>query len=149
MLVPFEQETRSMTRSTLQAELKTTIDSFIEELSATVRRAALASVQAALGDSTPARRGPDRPKMKFRVGGQAKAPIGKRSPEQVQAMAAKIASYVHSNPGKRLEQIASGLGTSTHELRFPVRKLLATKTLTKKGQKRGTTYFAGGRGAKK
>lgn len=69
---------------------------------------------------------------------------GKRTSDEVEAMAARIAAYVRSNPGARLEAIASGLGTSSKELKLPVIKLLGSKTLTKKGQKRGTMYFPGG-----
>jgi hypothetical protein len=51
-------------------------------------------------------------------------------------------------PGQRLEQIAAELGTASHDLKLPVIKLLSSKTLTKKGEKRGTMYFAGGGGAR-
>jgi hypothetical protein len=130
----------------LNTELRSKIDAFLEELTALVKQSALDSVQAALANRTaPARRGPGRPRMNIKVGRPAKPAMkgGKRTPKEVEAMAAKIAAYVRSNPGKRLEQIASGLGTSTHEMKFPVTKLLASKALSKKGQKRGTTYFAG------
>jgi hypothetical protein len=53
---------------------------------------------------------------------------------------------VRANPGSRLEQIAAGLRTGSQELKLPVIKLLAAKTLRKTGQKRGTQYFAGGGG---
>ena len=133
-----------MAQSTLDSEIRSRIDSFVEQLSALVKKAALDSVHAALGDGgAPVRRGPGRPRMKVSVGRTSKGSLGKRSSEQVEAMAAKIAAFVRSKPGSRLEQIASGLGTSSKELKLPVIKLLASKTLTKKGQKRGTTYFAG------
>lgn len=51
-----------------------------------------------------------------------------------------------SNPGKGLEGIAAGLGTSTKELKLPVVKLLASRRIKKTGEKRGTKYFAGGGG---
>jgi hypothetical protein len=81
--------------------------------------------------------------MKIRIGRPATTTLGKRTSEEVEATAERIATYVRSNPGARLEQIASGLGTSSKELKLPVIKLLGAKTLTKKGQKRGTMYFAG------
>jgi hypothetical protein len=61
-------------------------------------------------------------------------------------MAGRIATFVKSNPGMGLEAIAKGIGTATKELKLPVIKLLASRTLRKTGEKRGTKYFAGGSG---
>jgi hypothetical protein len=132
-----------MAQSTVDVELRSKIDSFVEELSALVKQAALESVHAALGNGTALlRRGPGRPRgSTAAVGGAG----GKRSSDQVEAAAERIAAFVRANPGMRLDQIASGLGTSTKELKLPVIKLLASKQLKKMGQKRGTKYFAGGR----
>jgi hypothetical protein len=134
-----------MAQSTLDTELRSKIDSFLEELSALVKRAALDSVHAALGNgATPTRRGPGRPRGTTRSATAAPASAnGKRTSDQVDATAQRIATFVRANPGTRLEQIASGLGTSSKELKLPVIKLLGSKTLTKKGQKRGTKYFVG------
>jgi hypothetical protein len=137
-----------MARSTLDTELRSQIDSFLNELSALVKRTALESVHAALGNGVaPARRGPGRPRGTTKAAHPAARSDGKRTPEQVAADAERIASYVRANPGSRLEQIAAGLGTGSKELKLPVIKLLASKTLRKTGQKRGTQYFAGGSGA--
>jgi hypothetical protein len=141
-----------MAQSNLDTAIRSKIDSFLEDLSALVKQTALESVQEALGNgAAPARRGPGRPKMKVKFGRPAKSAMkgGKRSSEDVAAMADKIASFVRSNPGSRLEAIAAGLRTNSKELKLPVIKLLSSKTLTKKGQKRGTMYFAGGRRAAK
>jgi hypothetical protein len=136
-----------MARSTLDTELRSRIDSFLDELSALVKKTALDSVHAALGDGVaPKRRGPGRPRGTTKAARPAARADGKRTPEQVQADAERIAGYVRANPGSRLEQIAAGLGTGSQELKLPVIKLLAAKTLRKTGQKRGTQYFAGGGG---
>jgi hypothetical protein len=138
-----------MTQPTLDTEIRSKIDAFVEELTAHVKKAALDSVHAALGNGVaPARRGPGRPRMNVNVGRPAKATMpGKRTPEEVAAAAERITSYVRQHPGQRLEQIAAGLGTASHDLKLPVIKLLASKTLRKTGEKRGTQYFAGGGGA--
>jgi hypothetical protein len=140
-----------MNRSILDAEIRSKIDSFLAEVSSMIKQAALESVQTALGDgAAPARRGPGRPRLKISAGKPAKRTMmrrGKRTSADVEATAERIATFVRSNPGSRLEAIASGLGTSSTELKLPVIKLLSAKTLTKKGQKRGTMYFA--RGASK
>jgi hypothetical protein len=140
------RRTLTMTRSTLNTEIRSKIDAFVEQLTSHVKKAALDSVRDALGNGVaPARRGPS---MKVKVGRPAKSAMkgGKRTPEQVAADAERIASYVRQHPGQRLEQIAAGLGAASNDLKLPVIKLLASKTLTKKGEKRGTMYFAGGGG---
>jgi len=139
-----------MAQSNLNSEIRSRIDAFVAELTNHVKRAALESVHAALGEgAAPARRGPSRPRMNVRVGAAPRSAMkgGKRTPEEVTAAAERIASYVRQHPGQRLEQIAAGLGTASEELKLPVIKLLASKTLRKTGEKRGTQYFAGGGGA--
>ena len=144
-----------MATSTLNTEIRARIDAFVQELTSIVKGAALESVRAALGDGAmPARRGPGRPPKA--AGGatgarRGRPPAsssrgGKRSSDEVDQMAERIATFVKSNPGLGLEAIASGIGTATKELKLPVIKLLASRTLRKTGQKRGTKYFAGGSG---
>jgi hypothetical protein len=136
-----------MARSTLDTDLRSRIDSFLAELSGLIKKSALDAVHAALGDGVaPKPRGPGRPRGTAAAKRPAATANGKRTPEQVQADAERIASYVRANPGSRLEQIAAGLRTGSQELKLPVIKLLAAKTLRKTGQKRGTQYFAGGGG---
>jgi hypothetical protein len=144
-LPPRTDNQNQMTQSNLDTAIRSKIDSFLENLSALVKQTALESVQEALGNgAAPARRGR---RMKVKLGRPAKSAMkgGKRSSEDVAAMADKIASFVRSNPGSRLEAIAAGLGTNSKELKLPVIKLLASKKLSKKGQKRGTSYFPGKR----
>jgi hypothetical protein len=141
-----------MAQNTLDTEIRSKIDAFVEQLTAHVKKAALDSVHAALGDAVaPGRRGPGRPRMNVKLGRPAKSAMkdGKRTPEEVAAAAERIASYVRQHPGQRLEQIAAGLGSPSEELKLPVIKLLGSKTLRKTGEKRGTQYFAGGGGAVK
>jgi hypothetical protein len=144
-----------MATSPLNSDIRSRIDAFVDELTSIVKAAALDSVRAALGESPmPARRGPGRPPnaaagaRRGRPPGSANKSSagGKRSSEEVDQMAERIATFVKSNPGLGLEAIASGIGTSTKELKLPVIKLLANRTLRKTGEKRGTKYFAGGSG---
>ena len=58
-------------------------------------------------------------------------------------MAERLASFVKSNPGLRIEQINKELGTTTKDLQLPIRKLISEGMISSKGQKRSTTYFAG------
>jgi hypothetical protein len=134
-----------MTNSTLNTEIRSKIDAFVEQLTSHVKKAALDSVREALGNGVaPTRRGPGRPRGRTKAARPAPSSNGKRTPEQVQADAERIANYVRQHPGQRLEQIAAGLGAASNDLKLPVIKLLASKTLRKTGEKRGTMYFAGG-----
>lgn len=69
-------------------------------------------------------------------------PSAKRSPADIQKLMDKFASFVKKNPGLRIEQINAKLGTSTKELAIPVRRLVVSKLIRTKGEKRGTTYEA-------
>ncbi|MFO0759505.1 MAG: hypothetical protein U0359_23640 [Byssovorax sp.] len=55
-------------------------------------------------------------------------------------MTEQVFNHIKSNPNQGVEQIAKALGTSTKELTLPIRKLLADKKITSKGQKRATRY---------
>jgi hypothetical protein len=136
-----------MARSTLDSEIRSRIETFLEEISTLLKQAALDSVRAALGDdATPARRGPGRPPKTAtgtRAVGRPKGGGGKRSSEQVDEMAERVLAHVKANPGDSLEAISRGIGIATKELKLPVIKLLSQRQLKKTGQKRGTKYFAG------
>ena len=54
----------------------------------------------------------------------------------------KVLDHIRANSGQGVEQIAKELGTSTKELSLPLRKLLADKKITSKGEKRATKYFS-------
>ncbi len=134
--------------SDVENELRVRVDSFVHELSALIRRQALAAVEDVLKSSraggTPAKRARTAPAVATRapkVVASKRKPGEKRSPEEIQAVTTQLLTYVKSNAGQRVEEIASGLSTSTKELTLPIRKLLKDKKLTAKGQKRATRYY--------
>lgn len=130
-----------MARNNLDSEIRSRIETFLEELSMLVKQSALDSVRAALGDGpAPARRAPGRPPKSAT---SARGRGGKRSSEQVDEMAARVLAHVKSNAGDSLEAISRAIGIATKELKLPVMKLLSSRQLKKTGQKRGTKYFAG------
>ncbi len=88
------------------------------------------------GRPAAAVRGPGRP---ARAASREKG--AKRAPQEIERLTGKLADYIKSNPGQRIEQIAKGMGTSTKELNLPVKKLVATKAIKTRGQKRATQYF--------
>jgi len=66
----------------------------------------------------------------------------KRKPEDLARLTAELGTYIKKHPGQRIEQIAKGMTCESAELFLPIRKLLANKILTKRGQKRATVYRA-------
>lgn len=124
-------------------EIQDLIDNFVASLTAAIQEQTIAALEHALGGSIePARRG--------RAGGAARgrpasrgsrAKGAKRSPEELEELTSRLAAYVKSNPGQRIEQIAAEMGVSTKELNLPAKKLLADRVLKTKGQKRATQYF--------
>jgi hypothetical protein len=145
-----------MARSQLDTEIRSRIDSFLADIATLVRQSAVEAVRGALGEDSgngqAPRRGPGRPAGSGagarvqRKAGRRGGTRAKRSTEEVDQMADRLAEYVASNPGQGAEEIAKGMGITTKELKLPVVKLLGSRRLKTTGQKRGTKYFAGGRG---
>jgi hypothetical protein len=135
----------------VEAEIRARLEQFATRLTALIQQSAMSSVEDAFGGSTPARRG--------RGGRSAavvapRAPRGrkgqKRDPALLEALTEKLGSFIAKNPGQRIEQIGQSLGVATKDLALPVKKLILAKRVSTKGQKRATTYFAGGgRGGKR
>jgi hypothetical protein len=67
----------------------------------------------------------------------------KRGPDELEHLSKRFVQFVQEHPGLRIEQINKELGTTTTELALPIRKLVGNGSITVKGQKRSTTYFAG------
>jgi len=65
----------------------------------------------------------------------------KRPPGDIAKLTQRLLEYVKAHKGERIEQVAKGMSVSTRELNLPVKKLIATKALKTRGQKRATQYF--------
>ena len=69
----------------------------------------------------------------------------RRSAGDISKLTEKIVSLVAGNAtGLRAEQIRAELGVPKAAIAKPIADALASGRLTKKGEKRATTYFAGG-----
>ncbi len=139
-----------MKTPSIDRELRARIDAFVNEISSLVKISALEAVHEALGSTlgvgsnasapAPAKRGPGRPPKAAGAGTRRKA--GKRSPEDVLSTAATVLAHIKANPGQRLEEIGKGVGMPTKDLKLPIQKLFDQKSISTKGVKRGTKYFA-------
>jgi hypothetical protein len=124
-----------MPNADFNQQIRDAIDSFVEELSALVRTAALQSVTEVFGSGgSGARRG--------RGGASSRRAKGeKRTPQALAQLVGKLQSEIKATPGLRMEQIAKSLGTTTKELALPAKKLISEKKIKTKGERRATKYF--------
>jgi DNA-binding NtrC family response regulator len=149
----------------VETQIKSRVDSFVGELSALVKKAALEAVANALkageGAAAPGvakaagkKRGPaPAPAKAAKAPKAAPAPAAaqkrkagqKRSPEEIAKTTEKLLAYIAKNSGQRIEEIAKGVGNSTKELTLPVKKLLNEKKISSKGEKRATRYYIAGK----
>ncbi len=130
----------------IQQQVEARIQAFVREVSDLVRSAALDAVAGALGGNAGStggkRRGrPAGSKNKATVTApSARGKRGKRTSEEVDAMATRIFDHVKKNPGANVEGMAKSFGLKSKDLTLPISKLMATKKLKTTGQRRGTKY---------
>ncbi len=130
----------------VDAKIRASVEAFVAELSGLVQEAALEKVSEAIAGAkttTPSRRRGAPRAAAAAARPQRGSRGGKRTAEEIESQASEITAFVTKNPGSGVEAIAAGLGTSSKELTLPIKKLLSTKALTRKGQKRATKYFPG------
>jgi hypothetical protein len=105
-----------------------------------------ASLEEILGQSPGAKRGPGRPAGPRGPGRPTKSGskrLARRSAKDIATVTESIVVLVRKHKaGLRAEQIRAQLGIAKREWMRPLEAALASRKLTKKGQKRATTYFA-------
>jgi len=125
-----------------ETEIESLVATFVADLTALLRASALGVFEEALGAQVTGKtarrtaRGRGTPASSRRAKGE------KRDPKDLEALTDKLAAFIKKTPGQRIEQIGKALGTPTKDLSLPVKKLIAAKRVSTKGQKRATTYFA-------
>ena len=128
--------------SDIEKTIQARVQAFTEELSVLIRQAALQQISAAFGTGPISNRrsaaavSPKAPKASkpgVRV---------RRSPEQLEAVSKAVLKFVSSKDGVGVEQIAAAIQLPTKELFGPIKILLESKQISKKGDRRATTYFA-------
>jgi hypothetical protein len=121
--------------SDFQTEMNRVVAGFVAQITELARRAAIDTLESALGK----RGGATAIVRVGRVGGRG----GKRTAAELDKLGDRFHEFVAKHPGLRIEQINKQLGTSTKDLALPIRKMIADGTLKTKGEKRSTAYFAG------
>jgi len=141
--------------SDFQNQMNHAVQGFVAQITELARRAAIDTLESAFG-ARGARNGSSGNGVVSAVPAAAAARMGrprggrgaKRTAADLEVLSEKFASFVKANPGLRIEQINKELGTTTKDLALPIRKLIAERMISAKGQKRSTTYFAGKKASK-
>jgi hypothetical protein len=149
--------------STLRSAIQSLADQFAANLLHAVRASSLEDIlglgTAARGPGRPpanrapgrprAKRGPGRPSGRSsgrpagRPPGPTKGRLPRRSVKDLEKVAESIVGLVAKHRGGlRGEQIRAQLGIPKNAWMKPLALALGSKKLTKKGEKRSTTYFA-------
>jgi hypothetical protein len=130
--------------STLRDSIQDLAQNFASLVVTAIRGASLQDILSEssgekLKPTRPAgKRGPGRPK-----GSTSSKRLARRSATDIAGVADGIVSLVKKHrSGLRAEQIRAELGIAKKEWARPLELALASKKLTKKGEKRATTYFA-------
>ena len=123
--------------ATLQSDIQRLVDEFVAQVTELARRAAMDTLENALG-----RGGRGGAGGALRLG-RTRGRGAKRTGEELDKLSDEFLVFVNKNPGLRIEQINKQLGTTTKDLALPIRKMIADGTLKVKGKKRSTAYFPG------
>src|SRR5437764_10435941 len=121
-----------------QTEMNRVVAGFVAQITELARRAAIDTLEGALGSPRPSRS----PVARVSAGRGGRGRGAKRSSNELDKLAHTFHAFVVKHPGLRIEQINKELGTSTKDLALPIRKLITDGALKAKGAKRSTTYFA-------
>jgi hypothetical protein len=136
--------------STLSAAIQSLAETFASQVLSSIRGASLEDILAESGvrrgpGRPPGKRGPGRPsgrQVPGRPPGPTSKRLGRRSAKDLAKTASAIVALVKQRQGLRAEQIRAELRIPKNAWARPLAMALDSKKLTKKGQKRATTYYA-------
>jgi len=123
--------------SDFQNEMNRVVAGFVAQITELARRAAIDTLEGALGRRSGGGGGA------VLRNGRGRGRGAKRSSAELDKLGDRFFEFVGKHPGLRIEQINKQLGTSTKDLALPIRKMISDGSLKTKGEKRSTTYFAG------
>jgi hypothetical protein len=123
----------------LNALREMSLDELLEPRGDNVKRRAGGQAKSA----PPAGRAPHKAEGVTRGAARKAGRLARRSPDDIGKMVEQIVAVLkNEKAGLRAEQIRAVLKLAPNELPRPIDAALAAKRITKKGQKRATTYFA-------
>ena len=122
----------------IDPQILSCVQAFADEIVAAVRASFVDIVSGALGVTGGPRRGRRAAASRSNA---ARGRGAKRDPKEIAALTDRLGDFIKKNPGKRIEEIGKELGVNTKELALLVKKLLAAKSVSIKGQKRAMRYF--------
>ena len=125
----------------LNSDIQRLVDGFVAQVTELARRAAIETLESALGSGGSRGNGGGLGRI-----GRSRGRGAKRTSNELEKLQDDFQSFVGKNPGLRIEQINKQLGTTTKDLALPIRKLVADGSLKTKGKKRSTQYFPGSKG---
>jgi len=131
-----------MAKTDIDSRIRGMVEAFAGDLADLIRESAMETVRDALGGVPSGRRGGGAARASVASAGRRALPKGaKRPPGEIVKLTDRLLEYVKGHKGERIEQIAKGMSVSTRELNLPVKKLISSKAIRTRGQKRATQYF--------
>jgi hypothetical protein len=127
----------------LQSDIQNLVDSFVAQVTELARRAAMDTLESALGRGGRGSSGGGGGGGLRLGASRGRGRGAKRTGAELDKLSDDFLAFVHKNPGLRIEQINKQLGTTTKDLALPIRKMIGDGTLKVKGKKRSTAYFPG------
>ena len=130
-----------MSKNTIDREIAERVELFVADLTDLIRQSAVEAVRETLEGGAPARRATS---SSSSARGSRKAKRGggriRRTAADLEQLSKTILKFLGSNPGSGVEAIAEGTGIPSSELKRPIVQLLESRSIKKKGQRRGTKY---------
>lgn len=128
-----------MTATTVEAEIRTRIEGFVDELAKLVRASAVEAVEQALT-------GGRKPRQLYGSLGHGKTSAQpkknrRRTRSQLNRTAELLKKHIGEHPGQRMEEIGEAVKKETRELRRPLNRLLAKQEIVRLGHKRASRYY--------
>jgi hypothetical protein len=134
----------------LKNRIEARLRALAAEIEQLVREEARAMLTGALGvwqqaPRTPSRvNGAGRPKAapaRPAPAARASAGTGRRNYKQMKRDMDVMVTYVRHHPGAKMEEIAKAIHSSSAKLNRPMHKLVESKVLTRKGERRASRYW--------
>jgi hypothetical protein len=135
----------------IEQQVEARVNAFASELTELVRALSLELVSNALRGGAAAPRaavvvaaaaaGKARSPKAIKAGATSGKSGRKRDPRLLAALVERVAEHILANPDRGAREIATAVGSTTHDIELPIQKLLAARRIKKTGQRDKTRYF--------